>query len=98
MALLHFDLTGKSRGGKTSLMSRFLSFFPESRKAVFVSVSPRAIWYKTRIWKDKYVSRKEPTTGEELRDDNGNVLKKRISVRDSDPSYYVGKLIVCSNP
>jgi len=94
VALLHFDLTGKSRGGKTSLMSRFLSFFPESRKEVFVSVSPRAIWYKTRTWKDKYVSQKDSKTGEELRDDDGIVLKKRISVKESDPSYYVGKLIV----
>lgn len=41
-ALRHFDCTGPSRGGKSSLISRFLEFIPESRKIACTSCSPMA--------------------------------------------------------
>jgi hypothetical protein len=81
-ALLHFDLTGKSRGGKSGFINRWLCFYPESRKEALTSVSPKALYYRT------LVERKEPTGSY---DANGNPKFK--TVEESDPNYYVGKII-----
>jgi hypothetical protein len=94
MALLHFDMTGKSRGGKTSFMLRFLELMPPERQAVFTSVSPKALWYKTYIWKTKTIPKVDKKTGKEVIDEHGNVVEEFVRVQESDPSYFVGKWIV----
>lgn len=93
-ALLHFDLTGKSRTGKTSLVNKYLNIIPPERQEVLTSASPKSIWYKTQQWQEKYVPRTDKETGEDLVDKHGNVLTRRIRTKVPDPAYYVGKFIV----
>jgi hypothetical protein len=92
-ALLHSDMTGASRGGKTSLMLRFLALLPPGRKEVLTSATPKAIWYKTLRSVDKQVPRLDNATGETKTDDQGKILTQTIRVKESDPAYYVGKVI-----
>jgi hypothetical protein len=94
-ALLHSDMTAPSRMGKTSLMLKFVQMLPPGHKEVLTSLSPKAIWYKTLRRVKKRVPRTDPKTGEDMTDPKtGEPLIKTIRVRESDPNYYVGKLIV----
>ena len=92
-ALLHSDMTGPSRGGKTSLMLRFLSLLPPERKEVLTSATPKAIWYKTLRTIEKQVLRLDNEKGEVKTDEHGNALKQTIPVKESDPTFYAGKVI-----
>jgi hypothetical protein len=92
-ALLHSDMTGPSRGGKTSLMLRFLALLPPERKEVLTSATPKAIWYMTVRSVEKQVPRLDNETGEVKTDDQGNVLLQTIRIKESDPTFYAGKVI-----
>lgn len=46
-ALLHLDITGHSRGGKDSLISRLVALLPESMVFHFASTSAKAPYYLT---------------------------------------------------
>jgi len=94
MTLLHSDMTGPSRGGKTSLMLRFLTLLPPERKEVVTTATPKAIWYKTRRTIEKEVPIIDPKTGETKTDELGNPLTKKTNSMESDPSFYAGKVIV----
>lgn len=80
-ALLHFDLTGKSRGGKSGFINRWLCFYPDSRKEALTSVSPKALYYRTLV-------EREEASGFDAK---GNPKIKKVE--ESDPNYYVGKII-----
>ncbi|MFZ0012213.1 MAG: bifunctional DNA primase/polymerase [Halobacteriota archaeon] len=92
--LLHSDMTGPSRGGKTSLMLRFLTLLPAERKVVITTATPKAIWYKTLQWTDTLKPQVDKKTGEDETDERGNVLMKKVRVKKSDPTFYAGKVIV----
>ena len=91
--LLHSDLTGPSRGGKTSLMLRFLTLLPPERKEVLTSATPKAIWYKTLRSTEKQVALLDTQTGEMKKDKQGNTLMRTTHSMESDPTFYVGKVI-----
>jgi len=93
MALLHSDMTAPSRAGKTALMLKFLTLLPPGRKEVLTTLTPKAIWYKTLRWTTKQVPQVDSKTGEDKTDDRGNTLKRKVRVKESDPAFYVGKVI-----
>ncbi|MGZ4916453.1 MAG: bifunctional DNA primase/polymerase, partial [Halobacteriota archaeon] len=84
-SLVHVDMTGPSRGGKTTLVERHLAFIPHGHKIVFVTTSPKAAWYQTLEWKEKEIAK---------RDKHGNEITEIIHYQQSNPEYYAGKLIV----
>lgn len=92
-ALLHSDMTGPSRGGKTSLMLRFMKLLPPDRKEVLTTVTPMAIWYKTLRSVEKLTPQVNRQTGEVKTDEHGNVLMRTTLDRESDSTFYVGKVI-----
>jgi hypothetical protein len=91
--LLHSDMTGPSRSGKTSLMLRFLTLLPPERKEVLTSATPKAIWYKTLRPAEREVPLVDQKTGRTKKDEQGNTLTRTIHVMESDPTFYVGKVI-----
>jgi hypothetical protein len=93
-ALLHSDMTGPSRGGKTALMLRFLALLPQGRKEVLTTLTPKAIWYKTLRYMEKCVPQVDTKTGEDKVDSKtGETLMKKMRKLESDPAFYVGKVI-----
>jgi Bifunctional DNA primase/polymerase, N-terminal len=94
MALLHSDMTGPSRGGKTALMLRFLTLLPPGRKEVLTTLTPKAIWYKTLRWTEKQVPQVDKNSGEDKIDPKtGEKIMRKIRVKESDPNFYIGKVI-----
>ena len=91
-ALLHSDMTGPSRGGKTALMLRFLTLLPPGRKEVLTTLTPKAVWYKTLRWTEKQIPQRDKDSGEDKTDKNGTLMRK-VRVKESDPQFYVGKII-----
>ncbi|MGZ7180226.1 MAG: bifunctional DNA primase/polymerase, partial [Halobacteriota archaeon] len=85
-ALLHFDVTAMSRGGKTAMILRWLAFYLATLKEVYTSVTPRAIWYKTQEWVEKEVPDRDKKMGEAKA-----VIKK---VKESNAFYFSGKIVV----
>ena len=94
MALLHSDMTGPSRGGKTALMLRYLTLLPPRRKEVLTTLTPKAVWYKTLQWTEKRIPQVDRVTGEDKIDaKTGEWLMRKVNVLESDPAFYVGKVI-----
>jgi hypothetical protein len=74
-------------------MLRFLSLLPPERKEVLTSATPKAIWYKTLRPTEREVPFVDQKTGQTKKDEQGNTLTRTTHVMESDPTFYVGKVI-----
>jgi hypothetical protein len=47
VSLIHLDMSGPSRSGKTSVTVKFLDFIPAANKEILFSTSAQALWHMT---------------------------------------------------
>ena len=86
-SLVHNNITGDTRGGKSDLAIKFLTFIPEEHKLILHSTSPTAIFYLTRS--------QDPATKGKLNPDyyDGKIIAVLEAAEDSDKNFTALKAI-----